>query len=171
MGVLVAVALAAIALTPTVLESNPRQVGRLISSLLGQPVTIESLEAEWDGLEIQLNLKDARLPSPSDPRSSVMLHNAALTLNPLALVLGGLEFSDVLTVRDASFAITRGPEGGYRAAGVEGHPGLEESTGLTRAKPTHWSPGCSSKAGCGWSRSPLSGMTSKARVARSASRM
>jgi uncharacterized protein (TIGR02099 family) len=116
--VLAAVTLNVARLILPMTDKYSTQIETAISGLLGQPVKIGSLDAEWQGLGPRLVLKDVQLLNATDGEVIAHFDKARLGFDLIAyLRYGQLGLSDI-SVAGINLFIQRHANGSIRVAGI-----------------------------------------------------
>ena len=127
--VLAAVTLSVARLLLPVTDNYNNEIEARLSTLLGQPVKIGGLDAEWQGFGPRLILKDVRLLEQPNGKVIARFDKARLRFDILSYLRHGQLGLSNISVTDISLYIDRHPDGRISLAGIDTMvPGGESGT-------------------------------------------
>ena len=105
----------------------PEEVSRWLSRGVGQRVSIESIEARWEGISPRLTLRDVTLFDPQSGRGERALarfESLDVLIDPWASIRSAAFRPSALTVHGASLVAIRHPDGSLEVRGLNEDPEL-----------------------------------------------
>ncbi len=106
----------------------PEEVSRWLSRGVGQRVSIDSIEAQWEGISPRLTLRGVTLfdPQPGQgERALARFESLDVLIDPWASIRSTAFRPSALTVHGASLMVIRHPDGSLEIHGLSEDPELE----------------------------------------------
>jgi uncharacterized protein (TIGR02099 family) len=120
LGVVIAVVLIFVAAhlwLPTLAE-HKSEIESYISSTIGSPVTLGTLDTYWDGLNPGVRIQGLRVQSATTGQQAIRLKEMRLSLAWWPLLTGRIEINNLVLV-EPSLTVTRQADGRLRIGGLE----------------------------------------------------
>ncbi len=95
------------------IEDYKPEAERFLTEYLGQEITMASLSAEWDGLNLAFKAGGVRVAVDDYPGSGMRFGEIFVSFNPLSL-LGGRRTFDHLELTGPTIEVARLPDGRFR---------------------------------------------------------
>ena len=120
LGVLISIVLifAAAYLWLPLLGERKAEIATYLSTTLGNPVTLDTLDTYWDGLNPGVRVRGVGVQSAATGDPAFRLKELRLSLSWLALLTGRLEINSLRLV-EPSLTIERQPNGKLRVSGLD----------------------------------------------------
>ena len=120
LGVLITVGLifGAAYLWLPLLGENKAEIATYLSNTLGNPVTLDTLDTYWDGLNPGVRVQGVGVKSKVSGEQAFRLKELRLSLSWLALLTGRIEINSLVLV-EPSLRIERQPDGTLRISGLD----------------------------------------------------
>lgn len=120
LGVLISIGLlfGAAYLWLPLLGENKAEIATYLSNTLGNPVTLDTLDTYWDGLNPGVRVQGVGVKSKASGEQAFRLKELRLSLSWLALLTGRIEINSLVLV-EPSLRIERQPDGTLRISGLD----------------------------------------------------